>query len=137
MKIVCPKCGKEGYLYYDHRQLKSGKQTYFFVYHKKKENGKWKTRKCSIGSNHYFYVTETHNLPYYNVHLDFGDVIRPRRLIELGINSIKNCISFLKNMSEDDRVAEIEYIKMKLPSLLREVRELEEYVVEESRKRRR
>ncbi|MEM1831818.1 MAG: hypothetical protein QXJ97_09860 [Desulfurococcaceae archaeon] len=121
MKIDrCPRCGAPGYLIEDKRELKTGSQVYYFVLHRYKDTatGKWKTRKCSIGSEEYIYVTKTHVLPYYNVSLRLSNVVKTERLLDLAIRSVENIITRLKTLDIEKRSKELEKLKPRITRLV-------------------
>lgn len=99
----CPRCGAPGYLIIDRRELKTGEQVYYFILHRYKEDGKWKTRKCSIGSEGYIYVTKTHTLPVYGVSIRLSNVVEAEKLAELALRAVENIERYLKRLDEERR----------------------------------
>ncbi|MEM4592885.1 MAG: hypothetical protein QW196_05745 [Sulfolobales archaeon] len=120
MKIdACPRCGSPGYLVIDRRELKSGEQVYYFVLHKYRDpaTGKLKTRKCSIGSEGYIYVTKTHILPYYNVSIRLSNVVKTEKLLDLAVRSVENVIARLRALDMEKRAEELEKLKPRITRL--------------------
>lgn len=129
MKIKCPRCGREGVFYEDVRDLKSGSRTYYFVIHRYRDaEGRWRTRKCSLGSDSYIYVSRTHTLPYQGVRIVLSNVIRPENLVRLSIKCIDNAAKFVRRLDDSGRREVVVGIRKLLPKLLSKVRELEELV---------
>lgn len=126
----CPRCGSPGYLVEDRRELKSGEQVYYFVIHRYRDpaTGKLKTRKCSVGSEGYIYVTKTHTLPYYNVLLKLSNVVETERLIDLAIRSVENTVMRLRALDTEKRAEEAEKLRPKVKRLVELVESLSRMV---------
>ena len=127
---MCPKCGQPGYLVEDKRGLKSGEQVYYFVIHRYRDpaTGEQRTRKCSIGSEGYIYVTKTHTLPYYNVLLKLSNVVGTEKLLDLAIRSVENTIMRLRALDTEKRVEEVGKLGQKVTRLVELVEALSKLV---------
>ncbi|MEM4481415.1 MAG: hypothetical protein QXK88_01435 [Desulfurococcaceae archaeon] len=120
MKIdACPRCGAPGYLIIDERELKSGTQVYYFVLHKYRDpaTGKLRTKKCSIGSEGYIYVTKTHTLPYHGISLRLSNIVEAEKLAELAVKTLENIEKYLKRLSPEKREEEIKRLGPRIERL--------------------
>ncbi|MEM4592423.1 MAG: hypothetical protein QW196_03390 [Sulfolobales archaeon] len=126
----CPRCGSPGYLVEDRRKLKDGEQVYYFVIHRYRDpaTGKLKTRKCSVGSEGYIYVTKTHTLPYYNVFLQLSNIVETERLLDLAIRSVENTVMRLKALDTEKKAEEAEKLKSRVERLVELVETLSRMV---------